>query len=78
MCVCVSVKTDIKIDNHYNKEFLAGGGGVGVGQGVVNYNCQGRSKNFYKPEVLKVTCTDPWDPQDPFRRSIRSKSFSKY
>lgn len=34
MCVCVSVKTDIKIDNHYNKEFLAGGGG-GVGRGLL-------------------------------------------
>lgn len=58
----VRVCRDIKIDNHYNEEFLKWGGRV-------NYNCQGRSKNFYKPVVFQVISADSWGSPRPFQDS---------
>ena len=70
-CVCARLVEGVIV-------IECGGGGcvcggcvcVCVCVGMFNHNCQGRSKNFCKPAILKV--------QDPFKRSIKSKPFSKY
>lgn len=46
-----------RVDNYYNGKFLVFVFAFVLGEEVVYYyhNCQGRSKDVYKPEVLKVT-----------------------